>query len=318
LDTACLLAVALEGIVYGFSVLLFIGTIWSLAAKQRIQSVNRPIATVAILLFILSTAHMIVNIIRVEDGLVKYRDTYPGGPVAFFADPAQITLLILRGLYVLQTLLADGVVIYRCYIVWQSVYIIILPCMLWCSVAATGISVVYTYSQAASVSTDFFANVVGEITRWVTAFFASTMATNALSSGLLAYRIWTIERNVSAVRTTKSTMIPIIRMLVDAAVLYTVVLFIGLICFVTSNNGVEPVVDMIMPIIAIAFYMVLIRMAINRKNRSHVPIGTDQSGYPMQSLQVHVSQYTRSDGTYVANEDKPSTLTDSGKASLKS
>jgi hypothetical protein len=54
---------------------------------------------------------MIVNIIRVEDGLVKYRDTYPGGPVAFFADPSQKTLLILRGLYVLQTMLADGVVV---------------------------------------------------------------------------------------------------------------------------------------------------------------------------------------------------------------
>jgi hypothetical protein len=71
--------------------------------------------------------------------------------------------------------------------------------MLWCSVAgwftltltkysltvleATGISVVYYYSQATNASADFFANVVGEITQWVTAFFASTMATNALSSG---------------------------------------------------------------------------------------------------------------------------------------
>ncbi|KIK36257.1 hypothetical protein CY34DRAFT_532203 [Suillus luteus UH-Slu-Lm8-n1] len=94
----------------GFSVLLFIGTIWSLTAKQRIQSVNCPIAAVAILLFVLSTAHMIVNIIRVEDRLVKYRNTYPGVPVGSFADPSQIPLLILRGLYVLQTMLADEVV----------------------------------------------------------------------------------------------------------------------------------------------------------------------------------------------------------------
>lgn len=320
MDSACLLAVALEGIVYGFSVLLFIGTIWSLTAKQRIQSVNRPIAAVAILLFVLSTAHMIVNIIRVEDGLVKYRDTYPGGPVAFFADPSQKTLLILRGLYVLQTMLADGVVIYRCYVVWQSIWIIILPCMLWCSVTVTGISVVYYYSQASNASADFFANVVGEITQWVTAFFASTMATNGLSSGLLAYRIWMIERNVSTVRTTKSTMMPIVRMLMDAAVLYTVVLFIGLICFVTSNNGVEPEVDMIMPIISITFYMVLIRMAINRRNRSHVPIGSDQSNLQHYPMQVHVSQYTRSDGTYgMATEDRPSTFTtDSAKGYLQS
>ncbi|KAG1766811.1 hypothetical protein EDD22DRAFT_844815 [Suillus occidentalis] len=203
LDSACLLAVALEGIVYGFSILLFIGTIWSLAAKQRIQSVNCPIATVAILLFVWSTAHMIVNIIRVEVALVKYRDTHPGGPAAFFADPSQKTLLILHGLYVLQTMLVDGAV-------------------------CTDI-----HKPQAPLQTS-----IGEITQWVTAFFASTMATNVLSS---------------------------VRMLMDAAVLYTVVLFIGLICFVISNNRVEPVVDMIMPIISNTFYMVLIRIAINRQ-----------------------------------------------------
>ncbi|KAG2335839.1 hypothetical protein BDR05DRAFT_985300 [Suillus weaverae] len=319
LDSACLLAVALEGIIYGFSVLLF-----------RIQDVNRPIFVIAILLLILSTAHIVVNIIRVEDGLVKYRDTYPGGPVAFFADPTQKTLLILRALYVLQTLLADGVVIYRCYVVWQSILIVILPSMLWCSVAVTGAFVVYCYSQATSNSANFFANLLGQTTQWVTAFFASTMATNLLSSGLLAYRIWTIDRNVSTVRTTKGTMIPIVRMLVDAAVLYTVVLFIALICFVCSNNGVELVVDMIMPIISIAFYMVLIRIAINRKIRSHpsiigTTIGTEQGNlqpYSMQPLQVHVSQFTRSDGTStygMGNEDQPSVFkAESGKGSLQS
>ncbi|KAG2142358.1 hypothetical protein DEU56DRAFT_793714 [Suillus clintonianus] len=312
LDAACLLAVALEGIVYGFSVLMFMGTIWSLTYKQRVRGINRPMLAVAILLLVFSTAHIIANIIRAEDGLVKYGVTFPGGPAAWFADPSQKTLAVLHAFYVLQTLLADGVVIYRCYVVWRSLWIIILPSLLWCSVAVTGSCVIYSYLQVSSTSGDFFAAVLGGPTHWVTAFFASTMATNGLSSGLLAYRIWMIERNVSATRTTKGNIMPIVRVLLDAAVLYTVVLFIALICFLLSNNGEEPAVDLITPIISITFYMVLIRIAINRDNRTHTSTNeTKLSTLQQYPMQVHISKYTSDDGTQaygVGNEDQPSTL----------
>jgi hypothetical protein len=59
--------------------------------------------------------HVVVGIIRVEDGLVKYRNTYPGGPAAFFADISQDTYVIKHVLYILQTLLADGVVVCSCF-----------------------------------------------------------------------------------------------------------------------------------------------------------------------------------------------------------
>jgi hypothetical protein len=59
----------------------------------------------------MSPKHMVVDIIRVEYGLVKYRDTYPGGPSAFFADVSQDTYVIKHAFYVTQTLLADGVVV---------------------------------------------------------------------------------------------------------------------------------------------------------------------------------------------------------------
>jgi hypothetical protein len=66
--------------------------------------------------------------------------------------------------------------------------------------------------------------------------------------------------------------------------------------------------------------MVLIRIAINRQNRTHVTIGSDQSNSQHYPMQVHVSQYTRSDGTYgIASEDRPSTFTtDSAKGYLQS
>ncbi|KAG1718235.1 hypothetical protein EDB19DRAFT_1888061 [Suillus lakei] len=250
----------------------------------------------------MSPKHIVVNIIRVQDGLVNYRDTFPGGPVAFFGDVTQRTYVIKHALYILQTLLADGVVIYRCYVVWQRVWVIILPSMLWCSVAVTGVSAVYSLSQASRNPADIFTTMVAG---WITAFIISTLATNLLSSGLLAYRIWMIERSVSTVRATNSSMMPIVHVLVDAAVLYSVALFTRLICFVYKNNGQEVLVDMVMPIISIAFYMVLVRIAINENTCSYLSIipreaNTEQGDsrqYPMKPMSIHISQFTHNDGT---------------------
>jgi len=64
--------------------------------------------------------------------------------------------------------------------------------------------------------------------------------------GLLAYRIWTIERSVSSIRVSKKdTMMPVLRVLVDAAILYSVTLFTILLCFVNANNGQYVVLDMV-------------------------------------------------------------------------
>ncbi|KAG2336226.1 hypothetical protein BDR05DRAFT_1006063 [Suillus weaverae] len=51
------------------------------------------------------------------------------------------------------------------------------------------------------------------IADWITAFIISTLVTNLLSSGLLAYHIWLIKHSVSTVRTMKGSMMPIVRIL---------------------------------------------------------------------------------------------------------
>lgn len=123
--------------------------------------------------------------------------------------------------------------------------------------------------------------------------------------GSLAYRIGMIERHISTLSIEETTLMPILRVLVDPAVLYTAVLCPALICFLNSNTGEVVVVDMAVPIMSIAFYMVLIRIAINRNRRfSAIPKRTtsdaqqgDSQQYPMKSLQFHVSQFTHSDGS---------------------
>ncbi|KAG0709185.1 hypothetical protein DFH29DRAFT_820571 [Suillus ampliporus] len=293
LDAAIITSTVLEGILYGFSVLMFMGTIWASIHKRGIRNVNRPITVVAILLLILSTAHMVVDIIRLEDGLVKYRDTLPGGSVAFFRDINQKTYVIKYTIYALQTLLGDGVVIFRCYVVWQSVWVIILPSILWCGVAVTGFTATYMALWATGDGS-IYTNHSGQ---WVTPFFSLTISTNLIGSGLLAYRIWTVERSVSTIRATKGTMMHIVRIFMDAAFMYSAALFSTLMCFICSNNGQYIMLDMTMPIISITFYMVLIRLTIRNRipMASGVTISETERGiqYSMKPLQVHISPFNR-------------------------
>jgi hypothetical protein len=55
--------------------------------------------------------HMVVGIIRVELGFVKYRDTFPGGPAAYFADITQPLYLARNVIFTSQTLVGDAVLV---------------------------------------------------------------------------------------------------------------------------------------------------------------------------------------------------------------
>ncbi|KAG2037503.1 hypothetical protein BDR03DRAFT_999833 [Suillus americanus] len=288
LDTAFLVSSALVGILYGFSVLMFIGTIWSFTYKRRTRGINYPMAAIATLLFLLSTADMVLVIIEVEDGLVKYRDTWPGGPEMFFADFLQETFIAKNVIWTMQTLLGDGVVIYRCYVLWQSVWVIVLPCMLWCGIAAFGICWVYAPRSAqGQFDQTVFAS---ELWVWVTAFFAFTLASYLYSSGLVIYHIWAIERKVSAVRVPQRKM-AILRVLVDATILYSAALCPFIIIFYTYSSAVFYVMgDMLIPIISITFYMVFIRIAISEHTQDGETDRRTRLQFRVQPLQSRSGQ----------------------------
>jgi len=278
LDKAAIISTVLEGILYGFSLLMFCGTIWSLFRGRTMSEINRPMVTVAILLLLLSTIHMIIDIVRIEEGLVIQRNTFPGGPAAFFADVAQTTFISKNSVYTLQTLLGDGVVIFRCYIVWQSLWIIVVPCLLWCSVAATGVGTVYTLSRATSNAGNIFAPANAQ---WITSFYATTLTTNLLSTLLLAFRIWNIDRRVSKIRATKGPLRPLLTIVIDSGLLYSITLLSALSCFVAHSKGQYVVLDMIMPIISIAFYMVIIRVEIAKSANTSTGLSTHSSNGPL-------------------------------------
>ncbi|KAG9313792.1 hypothetical protein JVU11DRAFT_6152 [Chiua virens] len=295
LDKAELLSTVLEAFLYGFSLLMFGGTIWVLFYQRSTREVNRKMVTVACSLLLFSTVHFVIDIIRIIQGLILYRDT-SAGPSGYFADVSQWTFVSKNYIYTVQTLIGDGVMLYRCYAVWQSKLIMILPGLLWCAVAVTGIGAPYTLSHVKQ--SEVFG---GSLSQWITAFYASTFTTNLVATILLAYRIWYVDRKATRLRGHhKSQLRPILHVIIDAGVIYSFTLLAALICFVNESNGQYVVLDMVMPIISITFYMVIIRVGL--ANRASQRMNALPLGYasPSQSssadrasrMQVHITTLT--------------------------
>ncbi|KAA1472618.1 hypothetical protein DENSPDRAFT_778766 [Dentipellis sp. KUC8613] len=319
LDKAGIISTVLEGVLYGFSVFMYGVTLWVLFYRRSTKEVNRSMVVVATLLFVFSTmvsprasparhpqlnaSHIGNDIARIIKGLVYNRNFEPGGPPVWFTNPSDFTFVFKSAIYSFQTVTGDGVVIYRCYMVWQNVYVIIFPLIMLAGVVTASVGSVWACSQANPAQGGIFFKETGQ---WITAFYASTLSTNLICTMILAFRIWQINSRVS--RKTPggggSSLMPVLLIVVDAGVLYSVTLLSALLCFVNKSNGQYIVLDMVMPIISIVFYMVIIRVGIAKVTPSsrggessglaHAAHTQSRGEYALRPLEVHITQLTES------------------------
>lgn len=96
-------------------------------------------------------------------------------------------------------------------------------------------------------------------------FYSLTLATNFFATALLAYRIWKVDQEVASVCTTRSnTLQPAMKAIIDSGALYSVALLTIIILYASNSTGQYIVLDMVMPIISISFYMIIFRLGIAR------------------------------------------------------
>ncbi|KAJ6529005.1 hypothetical protein B0H19DRAFT_968826 [Mycena capillaripes] len=310
-DKAGLLSTLLEAVLYGFSVLMFMAALWIFLHRRGTMPVNYPMITVACLLFTLSTIHLGVDFNRLVVGFVTLGNSYPGGPTAWFSNPSQRSFIIKNAVYTFQTVLGDGVVIYRCYMVWRSFWIILVPLVLWAAVAIAGAGSVYSCTLPSTVSNDIYARELG---KWIKAFYCMTLSCNLLATALLAFRLWTIDRNVNKTRLSKGIAIPVLMVVIDAGALYSFTVIAAVVCFALESNGQYVVLDMITPIISIAFYMVILRIGIAQRflhgstiNISTTiprqPLSRREAGHKTMHVSIDIQQYRDQQGTKAEQAD---------------
>jgi len=217
---------------YGIYLVLFCICIYVLLHRPHNRANSIMLATV-ITLFTLSTVQTIIVIILGAadiDGIdIPYDNLF----------------LANNMIYVANNVIADGLVIYRCYVIWnRTIYVIILPIILLVLTAVFGWDLLLPLPP----------------------FFELSLATNILVTGLTAGRIWWIYRQSGMhlnpdMRKRYFTSISVI---VESGVIYAVAtsiyLILGAIPF--TEIAQDPTAEMLAQIVGIVPTLIIVRIGL--------------------------------------------------------
>ncbi|KAH0585533.1 hypothetical protein H2248_008765 [Termitomyces sp. 'cryptogamus'] len=272
----------LQGILYGLSVYMFGVTFCNLLHHRPPSGrINRTMLTMTCLLFILSTMSMIIVIQRFLYAFVIHRNILDQ-PTVYFVGSWFSTFN--RAVLLVQIVLGDAIVLYRCYIVWSSILILVLPALLFVSGIGLGIVTVWTWTKIETNPNILFSELGTHLTAGL---FGSTLAGNAISTVLLAYKLWTVESQISQYRTTTNDLRRLAHVAINSGAIYSINLILFLSFYFSKSDVYFIMENLLSPITSICFYMVLLGA---RRKSSDEDLNTTNISLKFNTTQ-HVSRH---------------------------
>ncbi|KAF8503020.1 hypothetical protein BU17DRAFT_101872 [Hysterangium stoloniferum] len=325
LDKAELIAFFLESLLYGVSLLLFVITIWVLVYHRKSERLNKRLVATSSLMMFFGTFHLAVDLVRVLEGFISQREAV-GGPVAYFARLYEWSQLLKTAIFAIQTVLADSFATYRCWVVWNRSWAVIIPALCVIGTLIAGIGVVH--GCAITKNGDVFAST---LSGWITSFFTLTLATNVICTSLIAARIWFTTRKVARF-SGQQTLMPVVIVVVESGFIYSASCITLLVVYLIGSNAQYPALDGTFPIISIVFNLIIVRIALGIAHGGASGMQTtnppsavgdnarsfashhNNSQFPMKPLAVTVTQLvTKETDTPVKERDEDSFTTDEGR-----
>ncbi|KAG0706878.1 hypothetical protein DFH29DRAFT_797637 [Suillus ampliporus] len=249
LDKAFLLALFLETLFYGVFFTLYCLTLFILLKKTKTGAIHRQLLIpVATLLLCIATAHMIVDFVRALEAFVFKANTI--GANAYYSDFTLPLVLVKTAIYITQMTLADGVVVWRCYVFHNRSSLVVIPgCIAVLTNGAIGYYIVWSISRTAALST-----TSGEC---ITTFITLNMVIGVICTTSIAWRIYRTRRFMSD---GLDVFLPVFIVIIESAALYATSAIALLVTFLVGTNGHYTVLDVIPPIVGIVFCLVILQI----------------------------------------------------------
>ncbi|KAI0631495.1 hypothetical protein C8Q77DRAFT_1035889, partial [Trametes polyzona] len=135
-----------NAIIYGIELVVYAMTIRALRHGRRTQSTSRGVSVKTFLivfstiLLLLNTVFVVTEALFGEEMWIVHAD-YPGGHDAYLADFASVWYQTWgTAASILLNLLSDALLIYRCYIIWGDVRVVLFPIVHYLATFALGIA----------------------------------------------------------------------------------------------------------------------------------------------------------------------------------
>ncbi|KAF9559578.1 hypothetical protein CPC08DRAFT_666314, partial [Agrocybe pediades] len=258
IDTAELSGLVVEACFYGIYVTLFIVSAYVFNQRRsvNIATLNVPMTVTAVAMFLCATAQLAVDTANV---FVAFLHNDRAERIRFLADTSTKLFSAKHCILISQLLIGDSFVSYRCWIVWgRRWWIVLLPVMLSLGSATSGTYVMWIFAHRPDTT-------VKEEKSWVAAIFTLSLCANAVATGLLAFRIWQVDRRARRALASGSTLMPIVKILVESGAINAAYLFIYNVTLLSGSQSLEFMAQVATPISGIIFSIIIIRVGLNTK-----------------------------------------------------
>ncbi|KAF9479190.1 hypothetical protein BDN70DRAFT_807414, partial [Pholiota conissans] len=154
--------------------------------------------------------------------------------------------------------LGDILVIYRCYCIWRrNLIVIIIPLLLLAASFGVNIFVLVWFVNPSKYSQHSEFTTLNMI-------YPISLAQNVITTGLITFKIWNQHRASSTTgiidQNSRLTLIKIVRIIIESAMIYTGQMFILLVLYFCDNTFQYVVQNAIMPSLGIVFVLIALRV----------------------------------------------------------
>ncbi|KNZ78859.1 hypothetical protein J132_09542 [Termitomyces sp. J132] len=208
-------------------------------------------------LFSLACVNVALNI-RFNELVYIDNRGYPGGPLAFLLQQQAVPVNIAgNSETIVISFLSDALLIYRCFIVYQRWWVIVIPAIMW--IASTVFAVLFTI-QAALPQSSLWAQKTLD---FALPYFSIVMALNALLTILLVGRLLYMRRKIASVLGGEHGRMysHIATTLLESAVPYGLVSFVFIILYGTKNTVANLFIPFLAQLAAISPTLIVLRVA---------------------------------------------------------
>ncbi|KAI0632006.1 hypothetical protein C8Q77DRAFT_893101 [Trametes polyzona] len=259
-DEAKLVSIFVQTLLYGAYTIVFILTVWVLLVRQRTSTpIQDPMLWIS---FVMRSS------LSVKSPGVRHH-TLTSSPGLPRSSGAQCTYCK-----------PSSEIASLCYLVWGGARLIAIPSVLLLGSTASGIGILYSFAKTVP-DAEIFAD---KLQKWIVSFFSLTLATNIICTGLVALRIWWINRAI--MKFTSRSYRPILFLVLESGAVYSVTLMALLILYKTGSWFQYVLLDAISPIVGLVFSMVIIRIGLGITTVHGVSTAQSVTSWPQQTARA--------------------------------
>ncbi|ESK85569.1 hypothetical protein Moror_10019 [Moniliophthora roreri MCA 2997] len=258
-----LVALWTQTMLYGMNTVLFIMCVYVLThdrGKGKGAPINKPLLITAIVLYTLCAAHAINDLGRAIAAFISYENN-PGGATAYYVQLWVWSSVLRQAIYVTNNAVADALLVYRLYVVWNfNVKIITGPVIVLLTTTVCGYRAVWGFSNIKQGEDTYAADIY----TWGIALFALSLLLNLVVTSAIAGRMWWCGNRMAATlgqkhgRKYSQAMV----IIVESGAIYSVCVFIVLITYATKTNGVYIAYDALAQIMGMNPILIIVRVGL--------------------------------------------------------